>query len=446
MKSMISLRDVVFTTVLLLSALYLISLIPFNSDALNPIQKTLGDFELTDIVFSQLRDNPPVDDRVVIVNIGTLDRAGIAQEIEILNHYKPKVIAIDARFIKPKAPEVDSALCQAFSKVENMIIGCKLIPNHVTSENDSMLEPHAMFRRYARTAFVNVITEGEDVFKTGRNIVPSDHYYKWYPKDTSFNRTKLNDTTDLLVRTRTFLKVDTLVHSFPTTIARCYDSAAVRKYLARNKDTETINFRGNIDLRMEGVSNNSKGVYTVLDVQQVMDTAFVADAVKGKIIIMGYLGAELGQNSWEDKFFTPLNKNYIGKTYPDMYGVVAHANSVSMILDGDFIDEMPEWLNNIVSIIIVFFNVFFITYLFFKLKVWYEAFSNIVVLGEAAALVFLVLYIFNHYDFQFDVTLPIVALFLTGNIVEIYYGMIKPGLEKLGTKFVVLRKLTRATS
>jgi hypothetical protein len=304
-----------------------------------------------------------------------------------------------------------------------------------------------MFRRYAKTAFVNVITEGEDVFKTGRNIVPSDHYYKWYPQDTSFSRTKLNDSTDLLVRTRTFLKVDTLVHSFPTTIAKCYDSAAVRKYLARNKDTETINFRGNIDLRKEGVSNNSKGVYTVLDVQQVMDTAFVADAVKGKIIIMGYLGEELGQNKdVEDKFFTPLNKNYIGKAYPDMYGVVAHANSVSMILDGDFIDEMPEWLNNIVSIIIVFFNVFFITYLFFKLKVWYEAFSNIVVLGEAAALVFLVLYVFNHYDFQFDVTLPIVALFLTGNIVEIYYGMIKPGLEKLGTKFVVLRKLTRATS
>jgi len=138
-----------------------------------------------------------------------------------------------------------------------------------------------------------------------------------------------------------------------------------------------------------------------------------------------------------------LNSNYIGKAYADMYGVVAHANAVSMILDGDFINEMPVWINNILSLFIVFFNVFFITYLFFKLKVWYEAFSNIVILAEAAALVFLVLYVFNDYDFKFDVTMPILALFLTGNIVEIYYGMVKPGFEKLKTKFVVLRKHTR---
>jgi CHASE2 domain-containing sensor protein len=446
MKSMISLRDVIFTTVLLLSALYLISLIPFNSDALNPIQKTLGDFELTDIVFSQLRDNPPVDERVVIVNIGKLDRAGIAKQINILNQYKPKVIAIDARFTKPRAVEVDSALADAFSKVQHMIIGSELSANHDKAVNDSLMEPHPLFRKYAESAYVNIITKGKDAFKTTRAIVPMDHYFKWYAKDTLFKKEKLNDTIDIMIRTRTYLIKDTIAYSFPTRIAWYYDSMAVKKYLGRNKATETINFRGNIDLRLTDVSNNSKGVYPILDVQQVLDTVFMPDVVKDKIVIMGYLGADIGENSWEDKFFTPLNKNYIGKTYPDMYGVVAHANAVSMILDGDFINEMPEWLNNIVSIIIVFFNVFFITYLFFKLKVWYEAFSNIVVLGEAAALVWLVLYVFNHYDFQFDVTLPIVALFLTGNVVEIYYGMIKPGLEKLGTKFVVLRKLSRATS
>jgi hypothetical protein len=126
--------------------------------------------------------------------------------------------------------------------------------------------------------------------------------------------------------------------------------------------------------------------------------------------------------------------------------VVAHANAVSMILDGDFINEMPEWLNNIISIIIIFFNVFFLTYLFFKLKVWYEAFSNFVVLGEAFLLVFLVLYVFNDFDFKFDVSVPILALFLTGNVVEIYYGMIKPGLEKLRTKFVILRKVSSQTA
>ncbi|MFL5729698.1 MAG: CHASE2 domain-containing protein [Cytophagaceae bacterium] len=444
MKSSISLRDVFLTTCLLLGAAAGVQTLSsnFNSDALNPIQKAFGDFQLSDIVFSQLRDSPPEEKRIVLVNIGELDRVGIAQEIEILNQYKPKCIAIDARFFKPKAFEVDSTLCAAFAKVDNMVVGSKLIPNPDLPENDSIVEPNPIFRPYVQSAFVNIITEGEDYFKTTRDIVPSDHYYKWQAMDTTFEKKKLKDSVMVLRKIR-YLKRDTMVYSFPTKIAWIYDSNSVKKYLARNRETEIINFRGNIDTRKEGTAKNAKLVYTVLDVDDVMDTNFTADVVKDKIVIMGFLGANIKDNRWEDKFFTPLNSNYIGKAYADMYGVVAHANAVSMILDGDFINEMPEWLNNILSLLIIFFNVFFITYLFFKLKVWYEAFSNIVILAEAFALVFIVLYVFNDYDFKFDVTMPLLALFLTGNVVEIYYGMIKPGLEKLGTKFVLLRKITR---
>ncbi|HXA00396.1 MAG TPA: CHASE2 domain-containing protein [Cytophagaceae bacterium] len=448
MKSAFTFWDVLLTASLLLGAAAGVQTLSdkFNSDALNPIQKAFGDFQLSDIVFSQLRDNPPKDMRIVLVNIGELDRAGIAKEIEIINQYKPKLIAIDARFLKAKAPEIDSALCAAFSKVENMVVGSKLIanPDPERRENDSIVEPIPLFRPYVQSAFVNIITEGEDYFKTTRDIVPSDHYYKWRAIDTTFERKMIKDTMNMIRKIK-YLKKDTMVYSFPTKIAWIYDSNSVKKYLARGKDTEIINFRGNIDTRKEGASPNAKLVYPVLDVEDVMTTNFVPDLIQGNIIIMGFMGANIADNRWEDKFFTPLNSNYIGKAYADMYGVVAHANAVSMILDGDFINEMPEWLNNILSLLIVFFNVFFITYLFFKLKVWYEAFSNIVILMEAAALVFVVLYVFNDYDFKFDVTMPILALFLTGNIVEIYYGMVKPGMEKIGTKFVILRKRKQVT-
>jgi CHASE2 domain-containing sensor protein len=448
MKSAFTFWDVLLTASLLLGAAAGVQTLSdkFNSDALNPIQKAFGDFQLSDIVFSQLRDSPPEEKRIVLVNIGELDRAGIAQEIEIINRYKPKCISIDARFFKAKKPEADSALCAAFSKVENMVVGSKLIANKNPDrkENDSIVEPNPMFRPYVKSAFVNIITEGEDYFKTTRDIVPSDHYYIWSAMDTTFEEKMIKDTMKVIRKIK-YLKKDTMVYSFPTKIAWIYDSNSVKKYLARGKDTEIINFRGNIDTRKEGAAKNAKLVYPVLDVDDVLDTNFVPDLIKGNIIIMGFMGSNIADNRWEDKFFTPLNSNYIGKAYADMYGVVAHANAVSMILDGDFINEMPEWLNNILSLIIVFFNVFFITYLFFKLKVWYEAFSNIVILMEAAALVFVVLYVFNDYDFKFDVTMPILALFLTGNIVEIYYGMVKPGMEKIRTKFVLLRKHPKVT-
>ena len=67
-------------------------------DAFDPIGQALSDFELTDYAFSNIRQDPDVEQRVVIVNIGHLSRAGIAEQIRIISKYKPKVIGIDGYF------------------------------------------------------------------------------------------------------------------------------------------------------------------------------------------------------------------------------------------------------------------------------------------------------------------------------------------------------------
>ena len=60
--------------------------------------EALGDVELTDYVFSSLRKDPNVDQNIVIVNIGNLSRRQIAEQIQIISKYKPKVIGIDGFF------------------------------------------------------------------------------------------------------------------------------------------------------------------------------------------------------------------------------------------------------------------------------------------------------------------------------------------------------------
>ena len=67
-------------------------------NAFDPIGQAFNDFELTDHVFSNLRPDPSVDQTVVLVNIGRLPRAAIAEQIRIISQYKPKIIGIDGFF------------------------------------------------------------------------------------------------------------------------------------------------------------------------------------------------------------------------------------------------------------------------------------------------------------------------------------------------------------
>ena len=92
--------DCVLATVLVFLSMWglfgITQLQVFN--AFDPIGQALGDVELTDYVFSSLRKDPDVDQNIVIVNIGNLSRRQIAEQIQIINKYKPKVIAIDGFF------------------------------------------------------------------------------------------------------------------------------------------------------------------------------------------------------------------------------------------------------------------------------------------------------------------------------------------------------------
>src|SRR5690606_28384528 len=129
--------------------------------------------------------------------------------------------------------------------------------------------------------------------------------------------------------------------AFAVKVAQAYDSAATNRFLSRGKEEEIINYRGNI-VDWHGASTYP-GRYIVLDWDQALDPSkFTPGLIKDKIILMGFLGGDLRDTSWDDKFFTPLNRIFAGRARPDMYGVVVHANIMSMILEGDFIDERSE--------------------------------------------------------------------------------------------------------
>ena len=108
--------DTLFTCLLIFATTAALYYIPTNFDFLNPLKQAIGDFDITDAAQAQFRDDSQntVDTNIVLVNISTQNRAGIARMVNRLNAAHPRVLGIDAMFRNPKDEELDSALVQAF--------------------------------------------------------------------------------------------------------------------------------------------------------------------------------------------------------------------------------------------------------------------------------------------------------------------------------------------
>lgn len=393
-----------------LSFMWVISIIPINADVLSPISDAFKDFELTDMYFSHFKESEDVEDNIVLVNIGDLDRGGVAELINTLNEFKPKAIGIDAFFRNPKDPKLDSALVQAFSNTKNLILVSELIENPSTGHVDSIKYSNPMFMQYAQPGFADMIAQGTNSLNTARDCIPKE--------------IKNGDT----------------ILSFPSKLVSIYAPEKLKRYLARNHDVEPINYEGNINVHTEGSTANSKTVFTALDWYEVLDKSFTPETIKDKIVIMGFMGEEIGRNSWQDKFCTPLNSQYVGRTAPDMYGVVVHANIVSMILKEKYINDMPDWLNWSLSLILIFIMIWGFNWLYLNTAEWWDGINMILsLIGVILLSAFMVL-IFHFYNYTFNIALASVALLLSGNLIEIYWGILKPLYIRTKEKSVSLQK------
>jgi CHASE2 domain-containing sensor protein len=388
-------------------------------NAFDPIGQSLGDMEMTDITFSQMRDDPLIDTNIVLVNIGLLTRAGIAEQIRMISHFKPKAIGIDSFFGCQYCPpgKIDSLCCPlAYDTLSNMIFGeaireagnvvmvTKLLQTDslLKAEKgdsniyDSLEHSDIMLRQNAMEGYANLDTDAghQEDLKSCRRFNP---------------RIEVNGEYQL---------------AFSTRLAMIYDSARTKRFLARNKYSEVINYRGNI-YDPFGASEYA-GRYFTLDWDQALDSSsFVPSLFKDKIVIMGFLGNDLKDTSWDDKFFTPLNKNYAGKTRPDMYGAVVHANAVSMILNEDYIEEVTETQQFLIAFLVCFLNVALFFVINKKIPLWYDGLSLLLQLVQIIICTIIMIYVFKWANFKLNLTYTLAALALVGTCFEMYENVVK---------------------
>jgi CHASE2 domain-containing sensor protein len=416
-----------FTFMLMLGILQITKLNVFN--AFDSIGKALGDMELTDYVFNNLREDPPLDTNIVVVNIGNLSRREIAKQIELISKYEPKVIGIDAFFhcgglprdtvnCPPLKDSVGNAmLSRAIKKAGNVVLVSKLLQSRklaasdIEDEYDSLAISDPMYRDSAMgEGFASLETDAayQDDAKTCRTVNPS---------------MVVNGKREF---------------AFSVRMAMFYDSVKTQKFLARDNFSEIINYRGNVyDFFHQ---TNYPQVFYTLDVQDVLTENFVPGMIKDKVVIFGFLGGVLGDPSWNDKFYTPLNLKMAGKANPDMFGVVVHANIVSMIMNEDYVNRMHAWAEVAMAILLCLLNVALFSLIHDKLPDWYDGITKLLQVLELLLLPILMVTVFHLYSFKLEITIALAAIALVGDSYEIYIGVIKNLINRLKNRALFTKK------
>jgi len=366
-------------------------------DFLDPIGDALKGYEMTDQVFSneKWRDIPPADTNIVIVNIGVQSRRVIAEQINMINRFNPKVVGLDTYFgvLKPDTLG-DLLLADALANSPNIIMYAKLLdPDSIGYWHD-VLYSNPMFNQDHETASVNLAIEKANAkqynFKTCRSFFPKELHYA--PGKT-------------------------------------------KNFLARGVEEELINFTGNV----VDFGRTTYGTrFFALDWYQILDSMqFSPDFLTGKIVLLGFLGADFDDTrSFEDKYFTPLNTNYTGRANPDMFGVVVHANIISMILSEQYLDQMSDGMAVFIAVLVCFLNVIVFSLIYYNLDRWYDGITKLLQLLQALIFTFIIILVFHYFNFKLNLTLTIIAVLFAGDSLEVYYGVIVNSWEKIEKKWL----------
>ncbi|MFT3846834.1 MAG: CHASE2 domain-containing protein [Lacibacter sp.] len=380
-----------FTEYLLLNlfifgCISLLSLTVINTSFFDPFTAAFEDFSLTDLYYTKVKDrNSIYNGPIVLINAEDKDRSEIALLLQQIQTGKPKVTALDILFAQRKN-ETDSLLKAELDLHNNYVFG------YISDfENEQKTVYTDSFFTHERNGYVNMVGENTE-YSTIR------HYFPFYNNQESFT----------------------------SAIIKKFDSTIYQRLLNRGKRKTEIHYTGNL-------SN-----FTYYDFDEVVNPGFNTTVLQNKIILVGYLGMP-GTRSIsktdEDKQFTPLNEKLSGRSYPDMYGCVIHANILHMIIEDDFVFSVPGWAMAVISFIIIWLLLPVFCGLFFKGDLWFNTIGTIIQLVGSVFIVTLSILFYRYLDTRFDPGLLTACLVLLPTFINLYEAFLKFLCFKLKIRF-----------
>ncbi|TDT46496.1 CHASE2 domain-containing sensor protein [Maribacter spongiicola] len=361
-------RDGLINTILSLIVCYLLSFLFLNISFFNPLTKALQDFSFLDVYYSErLNENQKVNPNIVLINVEHKSREEIGVALKELLKAKPKVVGFDIILKDFKKTAEDTLL--AFNLNDKRVINSLVI----TEQN--LISNHPFFTFKNKPGFVNFNFENQN--SVIRDFDSEKYVFKG--KHESFS----------VILAREYLP------------ERLWDTYKLDKKL---EGSRVINYQGNLNHFL----NMSIDDFMALNDKSI---------VKEKIVLFGYLGAPTGNvYDIEDKHFTPLNSITSGKSIPDMFGVVIHANIIAMIISNSFMHKIQTFWILILTFLFSFLASIYFIWLNKKLKISYRTVRKTVLFVFTILLVWVTLLLFKAGIVLNSTPIIVVTVFSAGFI------------------------------
>ncbi len=365
-------RDALLCTVMTFIVAGILYVAFINLSILDPFEKAFKDFKFTDIFYSERFNKEQRNDKIVIVNIKHADRFQLAQTINKIADQNPKVIGLDIIFKERKLEFMDSVLLDALSTNKNIVTA-------YFHNKDSIVNNNRFFDiKNEKKGFINLNLKGQ-------NTVIRD-----------FVGVKGKDNKEF---------------AFATQLALHAGYITKENALKELKKPIPINYIGN------------KDVFLNFDLEEILELEKIP-ALNDAVVILGYLSDENEQFDIEDKHFTPLNEEWVGRAKPDTYGVVIHANILNMLSKQNLIYRVSVFTTYLIAFVLCFFTVCFAMKLYKHNSFVFDITEKMMQL--VLSVVFLYLALLSLQANIYVSVVPIILLCLLGiEMIDYYEHLVK---------------------
>lgn len=378
------------TLLVLLMVWLLFFLFSMSLKPLNFVANSIKEIYLSDIYFSHIKEQK-ADTSIVLVNIGELNRTDIATLINLIGESEPAAIGLDVLFSKTSPDKVGLDSVKRVAAKFNDLIVFPVFYDQQTNNPD--VRYHVLPN--VKKGHINLISNQN-------RTQPVRYFHPYY----------LNDQGEYF-------------YSFAAKISSIVDIEKFEPIKSKSSKRQIINYFGD------------GSAFRTLEATDILNGSIdYSSFINDKVVLMGFLGSGKFSrlDDLSDKYYSPLNETFFGRSHPDIYGLVIHANMVKMILEGDYINQLSPWKLGILTFAIVYIHMIAFMFFFVKRHVWYHIAAKLIQLVSLILIVGLLFISLDRLNILPDFIFLFLAIFLSVDLLYLYEALSEFAYKRFGWK------------